>query len=59
MCCVDRLNPQPKAPTGKDSNWVPTNPGCQFEVLFRLSGPEEPFFDKVWQLPDIEKVAAQ
>ena len=49
----------PKAPTGKDSNWVPTNPGGQFEVLFRLYGPEKPFFDKVWKLPDIEKVAAQ
>ena len=45
----------PKAPTGKDSNWVPTNPSGQFEVLFRLYGPEKPFFDKLWQLPDIEE----
>ena len=28
----------------------------QFEVLFRLYGPEKPFFDKVWKLPDIEKM---
>jgi len=28
-------------------------------VLFRLYGPEKPFFDKAWVLPDIEKVAAQ
>lgn len=48
----------PKAPEGKESNWVPTNAAGQFEVLFRLYGPEKPFFDKAWVLPDIEKVAA-
>jgi hypothetical protein len=26
----------PKAPPGKEANWVPTNPSGQFEVLFRL-----------------------
>jgi hypothetical protein len=30
----------PKAPDGKNSNWVPTKTGGQFEVLFRLYGPE-------------------
>jgi hypothetical protein len=49
----------PKAPAGKDSNWVPTNPSGQFEVLFRFYGPEKPLFDKTWKLPDIERVAAQ
>jgi hypothetical protein len=49
----------PKAPAGKDANWVPTNPGGQFEVLFRFYGPEKPLFDKTWKLPDVEKVAAQ
>ncbi len=44
----------PKAPAGKDSNWVPTKTGGGFEVLFRLYGPEKPFFDKVWKLLDIE-----
>jgi hypothetical protein len=43
------------APAGKESNWVPTN-GRNFEVLFRVYGPEKPFFDKTWQLPDIEAV---
>ena len=28
-------------------------------LLFRLYGPEKPFFDKKWVLPDIERVAAQ
>jgi hypothetical protein len=49
----------PKAPAGKDPNWVPTNPSGQFEVLFRFYGPEKPLFDKTWKLPDIERVAAQ
>jgi hypothetical protein len=49
----------PKAPAGKDSNWVPTNPRGQFEVLFRFYGPEKPLFDKTWKLPDIERITAQ
>jgi hypothetical protein len=43
----------PQAPAGKESNWVPTN-GRNFEVLFRLYGPEESFFEKNWKLSDIE-----
>jgi hypothetical protein len=46
----------PKAPDGRESNWVPTDPNGRFEVLFRLYGPEKPFFDKKWVLPDIEKI---
>jgi hypothetical protein len=45
----------PKAPAEKESNWVPTKPGGQFEVLFRFYGPEKPLFDKTWKLPDVEK----
>ena len=45
----------PKAPTGKESNWVPTSADGKFEVLFRLYGPQKPLFDKTWKLPDIEK----
>ena len=44
------------APAGKESNWVPTSANGKFEVLFRFYGPEKPFFDKTWKLPDIEKV---
>ncbi|HEY7065170.1 MAG TPA: DUF1254 domain-containing protein [Chloroflexota bacterium] len=47
----------PRAPAGKESNWVPTNPAGGFEVLFRLYGPEQPLFDKTWVLPDIERVS--
>ncbi len=49
----------PKAPTGKDTNWVPTRPSGQFEVLFRLYGPEKAYADKTWKLPDIEIMTAQ
>jgi hypothetical protein len=49
----------PKAPDGRESNWVPTDPNGRFEVLFRLYGPEKPFFDKQWVLPDIERIAEQ
>jgi hypothetical protein len=45
----------PKASAGKDSNWVPTA-GRDFEILFRLYGPEKAFFDKKWKLPDVEKL---
>jgi hypothetical protein len=46
----------PKAPDGKESNWVPTNADGKFEVLFRLYGPEKPLFDKTWKPSDIEKM---
>ncbi len=49
----------PQAPDGKDSNWVPTSPSGRFEVLFRFYGPTKPLFEKTWNLPDVEKVAAQ
>jgi hypothetical protein len=46
----------PKAPAGKETNWVPTSASGLFEVLFRFYGPEKPLFDKAWVLPDIEKL---
>ena len=46
----------PKAPAGKESNWIPTRAGAGFEVLFRFYGPEKPLFEKTWRLPDVEKV---
>jgi hypothetical protein len=45
----------PRAPTGKESNWVPTSASGKFEVLFRLYGPEKALFEKTWKLPDIEE----
>ncbi|MFV8162423.1 DUF1254 domain-containing protein [Mycobacterium sp. 134] len=46
----------PSAPEGKESNWIPTKPDGQFEVLFRLYGPKPALFEKTWALPDIEKL---
>jgi hypothetical protein len=46
----------PASPAGNDANWIPTKADGQFEVLFRLYGPEKPLFDKTWKLPDIERL---
>src|SRR6266516_183467 len=50
---------RPKAPAGRERNWVPTSTDEGFEVLFRFYGPEKPLFDKTWVLSDIERIAAQ
>ena len=46
----------PKPPQGKESNWVPTNASSGFETLFRLYGPDKAFAEKIWKLPDIERI---
>jgi hypothetical protein len=37
-------------------NWVKTIPGRGWFPYFRFYGPKEPYFDKSWQLNDIEEV---
>jgi hypothetical protein len=49
----------PNASEGKESNWVPTDPKREFELMFRLYRPTKALFDKAWVLPDIEKISAQ
>jgi hypothetical protein len=46
----------PKAPTGWESNWIPTVPGKAWFSYFRLYGPTVPFFDRSWVLSDFEQV---
>jgi hypothetical protein len=46
----------PTAPAGQEGNWVQTMPGKSFNVLLRLYGPLEPFFDKTWMPGDFELV---
>jgi hypothetical protein len=46
----------PKAPDGKESNWIPTDPARKFEAMFRLYAPTKAFFEKKWKLNDIEQV---
>jgi hypothetical protein len=47
----------PKAPEGKQTNWVPTDPDRLFELMFRLYAPTKALFDKAWTLPNVEKAA--
>jgi hypothetical protein len=37
-------------------NWVQTIPGKSWFTIFRLYGPLDPWFNKSWKLPDIEKI---
>jgi len=46
----------PKAPGGKESNWVQTIPGKGWNTLLRLYGPLDPWFDKTWRPGEIELV---
>lgn len=46
----------PKAPKGKEKNWVKTIPGKGWFTLLRFYGPLEPYFEKTWKPSDIEKV---
>jgi hypothetical protein len=45
----------PKAPDGKESNWIPTDPNRKFEFIFRAYAPTQALFEKTWILPDVEK----
>jgi hypothetical protein len=44
----------PKAPKGKESNWLPTDPKRRFFLLARFYGPEPALFDGSFELNDIE-----
>jgi hypothetical protein len=44
----------PKAPEGKESNWIPTPE--RFFLLFRLYGPKDGWMQSGWILPDLEKI---
>lgn len=46
----------PTAPMDNESNWVPTDPRRDFELMFRAYGPTQAFFQKQWILPNVEKI---
>ena len=46
----------PKAPAGKESNWMATVPGKGYFAVLRLYGPTENAMNKSWKPSDIEKV---
>jgi hypothetical protein len=45
----------PQKPAGANANYVETLPGRGWFTYFRLYGPTQAYFDKTWQLPDIEQ----
>jgi hypothetical protein len=46
----------PKAPAGKEGNWVQTTPGKGWFTILRLYGALEPWFVKTWRPGEIERV---
>ena len=44
----------PKAPAGKEHNWIQTVSGKGWNTLLRLYGPLEPWFNKTWRPGEIE-----
>ena len=44
----------PKAPTGKENNWLQTVPGKSWFVILRMYGPLEPWLNKTWRPSEIE-----
>jgi hypothetical protein len=44
----------PKAPTGKEDNWLQTVPGKSWFVILRMYGPLEPWLNKTWRPSEIE-----
>lgn len=46
----------PKVPKGEEANWVQTVPGKGWFFLFRLYGPEKPYFDLSWKPDDLVEI---
>ncbi|ART82114.1 hypothetical protein CBP31_05305 [Oceanisphaera profunda] len=46
----------PKAPAGKENNWLATVPGKSWFVILRMYGPLEPWINKTWRPSEIELV---
>ncbi len=45
----------PEQPSGvADGNWIQTVPGKGFFPVLRLYSPLQPFFDKTWQVGEVE-----
>ena len=46
----------PKAPRGATRNWIQTSSGKGWNVILRLYGPLQPWFDQTWRPGEIEQV---
>ena len=47
----------PKAPEGKEGNWLETVPGKSWFTILRMYGPLEPWINKTWRPSEIELVS--
>jgi hypothetical protein len=47
----------PKAPAGRETNWIYTAPGKRWIAAFRFYGPDKAVFDKTWRLGEITEVS--
>ena len=54
MCIRDSF--APKAPVGKEGNWLQTLPGKSWFAILRMYGPLQPWIDKTWRPSEIELV---
>jgi hypothetical protein len=46
----------PRAPAGKEPNWVSTKPGEGYFLGFRFYGPQKAFYDRAWTPGDVEMI---
>jgi hypothetical protein len=46
----------PRAPAGKEANWLATVPGKGYFAILRLYGPTQAAIEKTWKPGDITKV---
>ena len=46
----------PKAPKGKEGNWLQTIPGKSWWLALRMYGPEQTWIDQSWRPGEIELV---
>ena len=46
----------PKAPEGKEKNWLATVPGKGYFAILRIYGPTEPALTKSWKPGDVAKM---
>jgi hypothetical protein len=49
------FGPEPPEDEARSKNWIRTVPGEGWFTYFRLYAPTEAYFDRSWQLPDIEE----
>ncbi len=46
----------PKAPEGKEKDWVKTDPAEGFFMVFRFYGALEGYIEKTWVLNDFDPI---